>query len=315
MQTSITPVTFLQALSEQFPDAIGVVPVNQGAHHGAVVAFDFVEAQTKTCSIGVQVNNLTIIGTPTLSTISSVFRISLERLSILRPDELTPLLRQTLSQYGKVLHVGLSLDPATKLFFGKGYAMIDTAQTDGSNFRELVHEMHLDNHRIIMASWRGMKTYYFYYHKPGYTRQQCPKLEARRVKPCYTCGGSDHLFRNCPKRATEPVGDNRTRTDHIEPQPVGKPKLPTPVKFMDSLPSTNEKTQEAQHGPKATEKDTEDASNSDYAPSESDKDFGDEKMYSENSGKDNMDLDKNEIYNLLWESDDPSGQSNSTQSL
>ncbi|KAG1446689.1 hypothetical protein G6F56_009492 [Rhizopus delemar] len=320
MQASISPAAFLQALSEQFPDAIGVVPVNPGAHHGAVVAFGSVEAQTKACSTGVQVNNITIIGTPTLSTNSSVFRISLERLPILRPDELTPLLRKTLSH----------------CFFGKGYAMIDTAQTDGPNFRELVHEMHLDSYRIIMASWREMEKHCFYCHKPGHTRQQCPKLEARRVKTCYACSSPDHLFRNCPKRDIEPVGDKRPHTDHIEPkvrevsqegsirtmrknrrepitvgdfirpaQSSGKPKLPKP----------NDSTQETQHDTIATELDTEDNSDSDYALSESDKDSEDEQMYSDNPDKDNMDLDKDEVDNLLQEASDPSGQSNSTQSL
>ncbi|CAO3702068.1 unnamed protein product [Rhizopus stolonifer] len=166
------------------------------------------------------------------------------------------------------------------------------------------------------------------------------------LQACYTCGSPDHLFRDCPKRATESVGDKRSRTDHIEPkvrevrhagpvrtmrknrrepitvgdfirpaEPVEKPKIPTPVEVMDKVPSTNEMKQEAQHGPKASEQYTEDDSDSDYAPSESDRDSGGEKMYSENSDKDNMDLDKDEVSNLLREAGDLSGQSNPTPSL
>jgi hypothetical protein len=67
--------------------------------------------------------NITVIGTPTLSTNSSIYQISLERLAILHPGELTLLLHQMLSQYGKVLHIGILLDSATNLFFGKGYAI------------------------------------------------------------------------------------------------------------------------------------------------------------------------------------------------
>ncbi|KAG1466236.1 hypothetical protein G6F56_004726 [Rhizopus delemar] len=64
-----------------------------------------------------------------------------------------------------------------------------------------------------------------------------------------------------------------------------------------------------------TELDTEDDSDSDYTSSESDKVSEDEKMYSDNSDKDNINHDKDEVDNLLREAGDPSGQSNSTQSL
>lgn len=137
MQTAILPVVFLKALSNQSPDAIEAVSVNQDARQGVVVTLDSVEAQTKACSTGVQVENITIIGTPTLSTNSSIYRISLEILLILRPGELTPLLCQVLSQYGKVLHIGILLDSATNLFFGKGYAIINITSEEGFTFREL----------------------------------------------------------------------------------------------------------------------------------------------------------------------------------
>ncbi|KAG1150928.1 hypothetical protein G6F37_000089 [Rhizopus arrhizus] len=75
-----------------------------GDHHGAIVAFGTVEAQTKACSIGVRVGSLTFIDTQTLSSDNCIYRISLDRLPILRPEELTPLVRQMLEPYDKVLH-------------------------------------------------------------------------------------------------------------------------------------------------------------------------------------------------------------------
>ncbi|CAO3685553.1 unnamed protein product [Rhizopus stolonifer] len=93
------------------------------------------------------------------------------------------------------------------------------------------------------------------------------------------------------KNRHEPI----TVGDFIRPvQSVKKPKVLNPVNIMDNLPSTNEKTQEAQLDPKATEQVTEDDSDSNYAPPESDKGSENEKMYSENSDKDSMDLDKDE---------------------
>jgi hypothetical protein len=199
MPKAVLPATFLKALAAQFPTAIGVVPVKQGDHHGVIVAFDTVEAQTKVCSIGVQVGSLTIIGTQALSSDNSIYRISLDFLPILRPEELTPLVRQMLEPYGKVLHVGHLLDPATNLFFGKGFAFLDTSTTEGLAFRELSHEMHLDNHRLVFASWRSMETHCFYCHKPGHTKATCPILESRKLKTCYGCQSPQHLFRDCPE--------------------------------------------------------------------------------------------------------------------
>ncbi|KAG0739955.1 hypothetical protein G6F23_008598 [Rhizopus arrhizus] len=105
MPKAVLPATFLKALAAQFSTAISVVPVKQGDHHGVIVAFDTVEAQTKACSIDVQIGSLTIIGTQTLSSDNSIYRISLHCLPILRPEELTPLVRQMLEPYGKVLHI------------------------------------------------------------------------------------------------------------------------------------------------------------------------------------------------------------------
>ncbi|KAG0789803.1 hypothetical protein G6F26_007930 [Rhizopus arrhizus] len=180
MPKAVLPTTFLKALAAQFSTAISVVPVKQEDHHGVIVAFDTVEAQTKACSIDVQVGSLTIIGTQTLSSDNSIYRISLHCLPILRPEELTPLVRQMLEPYGKVLHIGLLPDPATNLFFGKRFALRDTSTTEGPAFRELLHEMHLDNHRLVFASWRSMEAHCFYCHKPGHIKATCPILESQQ---------------------------------------------------------------------------------------------------------------------------------------
>ncbi|KAG1137114.1 hypothetical protein G6F38_011552 [Rhizopus arrhizus] len=144
--TTVTPSAFFAALSAQYPDAIGAVPVQQGSVNGTVIAFDSLEARTRACSIGIKVHSFTIIGTPTLDATSTVYRLSLDKLPLLRPTELTPLLASELGRYGKVLHVGLLLDPSTNLFFGKGYALIDTAEGNGVKLQPLSHEIALSNH-------------------------------------------------------------------------------------------------------------------------------------------------------------------------
>lgn len=215
MPEAVLPATFLKALAAHFPTAIGVVPVKQGDHHGAIVTFDTVEAQAKAYSIGIQVGSLTIIGTQTLSSDNSIYRISLDRLPILRPEKLTPLLRQMLESYGKVLHVGLLLDPATNLFFGKGFALLDTSTTEGSTFRELSHEMYLNNQHLVFASWRGMETHCFYCHKPAHTKATCPILERRKLKTSYGCQSPQLLFKDCTEQRNNQIGSKQSRMDPV----------------------------------------------------------------------------------------------------
>ncbi|ORE01173.1 hypothetical protein BCV72DRAFT_322876 [Rhizopus microsporus var. microsporus] len=93
----------------------------------------------------------------------------------MRPDSLTSLLTEAPSRYGTVLHVGLYHDPVSRLFFGKGYAFIDTAPEDRT-VPSLSHEIDLTNQQLIYASWRDMAPHCFYCLKPGHTKGNCPRL-------------------------------------------------------------------------------------------------------------------------------------------
>ncbi|KAG0736494.1 hypothetical protein G6F57_006556 [Rhizopus arrhizus] len=182
----------------------------------SVLPADFSEAlaksRTATCSVGIAVGGFTVIGTPTLPLTSSIYRDSLGKLPLMRPDSLNPLLAEALSHYGTVLHVGLYRDPVSRLFFGKGYVLIDTAPEDRTVL-PLSHEIDLTNQRLIYASWRGMAPHCFYCHKPGHTKGNCPRFLQQRIKTCYSCEDPSHLIRECPKRNTATIGEKRTRYD------------------------------------------------------------------------------------------------------
>ncbi|KAG1411345.1 hypothetical protein G6F58_008601 [Rhizopus delemar] len=238
--TTVSPVKFYAALSAQYPDVIGAVPVQQRSVHGTVIAFDSVEARTKACSIDVVVEGFTIIGTPTLPASSSVYPLSLDKLPIRRPNELAPLLTKVLKAYGHVLHVGLLLDPQMNLFFGKGYALLDMTTDDTHLFKPLSHEIALADDRIIYATWRGMEQHCFYCHKPGHIKTACPRLDRQRNRTCYNCGSPEHLFRSFPKRGTDRVGDKRRHEDHIDPSSL-LPFHQTPVSATPSTKFTGNK--------------------------------------------------------------------------
>ncbi|KAG1135919.1 hypothetical protein G6F37_013004 [Rhizopus arrhizus] len=202
---------FLESLSFQYPEVLGGVDTQQGSVRGAIVAFDSEEARDKACSVGTQINSHTIHGTPTLSTESSVYRVALDKLPILRPSEFSPSLQEAFKKYGKVLHVGLYLDPNTKLFFSKGYVMLDTTNDQGQVYQTLTHDIPLVKHRIILATWRGMAQHCVYCHKPGHTKNTCQRLQKQKAKSCYACGSFEHFVRDCPKTVSPSVGNKRAR--------------------------------------------------------------------------------------------------------
>ncbi|KAG0923359.1 hypothetical protein G6F57_018435 [Rhizopus arrhizus] len=80
----VTPARFYAALAEQYPSAIGATPVRQGTTNATVIAFDSAEDRTQACTVGVVVDPFTIHGTPTLSAESTVYRLSLDKLPLLR---------------------------------------------------------------------------------------------------------------------------------------------------------------------------------------------------------------------------------------
>lgn len=77
----------------------------------------FVMARDRACSIRVEVASFTLIGTSILLAESSVYRVPLDVLIILRPSELIPMTQEVFNQYDKALHIGFYLDPKTELFF------------------------------------------------------------------------------------------------------------------------------------------------------------------------------------------------------
>ncbi|KAG0749358.1 hypothetical protein G6F57_004723 [Rhizopus arrhizus] len=224
--TNVTIDAFLTALSIQYPEAIGGVDTQQGSVKGTVVAFDTIAARDRTCTVGVTLENFTLFGTATLSAESSVYKVSLGKLPILRPSKVSSLLQEIFSQYAKALHVGLYLDPKTKLFFGKGYIMLDVADNNSNVYRSLTHEISLGHHRVILATWRGMEKHCFYCHKPGHTKSGCQRLQRQNIKRCYACKSLEHLVRDCPKIGSPNVGEKRARTEsHVSPTTIAQSML------------------------------------------------------------------------------------------
>lgn len=158
-------------------------------------------ARDRAFSIRIDIDSFTLIGTSTLSAESSIYRVSLDVLPILRPSELSPMMQKGFNQYGKVLHIGLYLDPKTKLFFfRKRYAMLDITKHANHLYRGLIHDITLGRQRVILATWIGMEKHCFCCHKPGHTKSACPRLQRQKVKSCNTCGRVEHLIHSCPRR-------------------------------------------------------------------------------------------------------------------
>ncbi|KAG1168959.1 hypothetical protein G6F36_012158 [Rhizopus arrhizus] len=296
---------FLQSLSSQYPKAIGGVDTYQGSVRGTVIAFNSEEARDKACSVGIQINSHTIHDTPTLSAESSVYRVALDKLPILRPFELSPLLQEAFKKYGKALHVGLYLDPKTNLCFSKGYVMLGTTNDQEQVYQPLTHGIPLFQRRIILATWRGMERHCFYCHKPGHTKSSCQRLQKQKTKSFYACGSFEHFVRDCPKTGSPPVGTKRSR--------IATAAVSSNVSNVEISIHSDHKSSEKDHvvskegvstltvpitHPVETniESDSEDSGDSDYVPlNESEKD-SDESQ--DESATDNMSIDSQEINDL-----------------
>ncbi|KAF7722306.1 hypothetical protein EC973_003457 [Apophysomyces ossiformis] len=155
------------------------------------------------------------MGTVTLDASSQVYRLNLEGLSLMRASELGPKLTNALKPFGKVLHVGLYHD-SRGLLFGKGYAFIDATRDDDHHYRELTHESHLGEERIIYAKWRGMPQHCHYCHKPGHLRANCPRRNCGS-KLCHGYQSPDHLIAACPNVNTASTGEKGKRPDTFKP--------------------------------------------------------------------------------------------------
>ncbi|KAG1145285.1 hypothetical protein G6F37_012171 [Rhizopus arrhizus] len=326
-QMPITPASFFTALAAQYPDAIGAVPVRQGTTNGTVIAFDTEESRTKACTIGITIDRFTVIGTPTLKPESTIIRVSLEKLPLLRPQALTPMITSSLSKYGRVLDVGLYRDPVTQLFFGKGYVLLDTSTADGIQFLPLEHEIDLGQRRLVYASWRGMAKHCFYCHKPGHTKVDCPRLSNQKIKRCYSCDSIEHLFRDCPRRQTPATSSKRQRAedvdlplrtqDHnaVEQQLQSNSVTAADADIVAAQPQTNDNatilasTSNAQvdTDSQQTQEEPDDEDDSDYQPSTEE---DDDSSMDECEDTDDITIDEDEVRQLQDESARDSTSSN-----
>ncbi|KAG1138003.1 hypothetical protein G6F37_012975 [Rhizopus arrhizus] len=101
--------------------------------------------------------------------------------------------------------------------------MLDVADKDANVYRSLTHEISLVQHRVILATWRGMEKHCFYCHKPGHTKPGCQRLQRQSIKRCYACKSLEHLVRDCPKIGSPNVGEKRARTEsHVSPTTIAQ---------------------------------------------------------------------------------------------
>ncbi|KAG2225049.1 hypothetical protein INT45_003249 [Circinella minor] len=209
------PQRFMAQLKQQYPSAIGhkVAPKQ---FNGAIVAFTNEQDSLKACNDGVSFENKTILGTPTIGAENEVYKVNLEQLPLLHQDRLTPLLKNALGLFGKILHIGLYVDPISTMFYGRGYAIIDTSTNDEEPYSPLCHVIPLLGKQNILATWRGMERHCFYCHTPKHVIADCPEIKKLSIKDrtCHGCGSTDHFIRKCPKVNDARIGDKRKPNQH-----------------------------------------------------------------------------------------------------
>ena len=142
---------------------------------------------------GLILDNKTIIGTPALRNGSGFLVVNLYDLPHLSEQQLIPAIQQMLQPYGRILDISLFFCCLHHIYFSwvKGCVLLDVTNSDHSlsthtlNFPGIDHE--------VRAFWKGSPPYCRICHDDTHEKDACPKVKARHVQACTSCGGYGHF--------------------------------------------------------------------------------------------------------------------------
>ncbi|OAD70893.1 CCHC-type zinc finger transcription factor [Phycomyces blakesleeanus NRRL 1555(-)] len=207
---------FFQALKSQYPSVVGALGQDRRDRNIAIVSFDTIEDVPRACSEGVVVGHQTLLATPTFGGDSNILRVHLDKLPLRRADKLEPRVQEVMGLFGRVIHIGLYMDPQFQLFGGKGFVMLDTAPKEGIEYIPLTHKIDFRGEREIYAKWQNMPVACNYCHGEGHRKANCEK-RTKSPRLCYGCKKPGHIRAQCPD---ETIEKERKRQRQEDPQVI-----------------------------------------------------------------------------------------------
>ncbi|KAI9490983.1 hypothetical protein BDB00DRAFT_734486, partial [Zychaea mexicana] len=194
------PKAFFDAARARFPTGVGLGRLTHRDKGRVLVEIILNSEQscTQACETPLQVTDeVSYTATRSLPPDNEVFRVTLDKLPIIPLVDLEKGLRSCLSQYGRILHLGLYDDVNGGWFCGRGFAVLCKLPTD--DFAPLTHRMAScfsagNTVRSFLATWADMGVYCRYCHDTTHSISRCPD---RPTHVCFNCERPGHLQRNC----------------------------------------------------------------------------------------------------------------------
>lgn len=222
----------LVLLATQHPNALSCVLLNDGPRRYLEMYIRPDSDDNDIMNNGVVFEDcaLRVLPCKALSDDSKVVTVKLSHLPLcLTRQEVYEGLKQSLAPYGAILDVGIYTEPASKLFMGTGYVVLDTNTTEGMTISNLQHVIPwMESDKIVFhATWNNMPTWCRYCHKENHTKFECELSKARIV--CYSCHESGHRSFHCPRKNINPAPFKKTKGDTNSKSPSQTPDSKTPA--------------------------------------------------------------------------------------
>ncbi|OBZ84404.1 hypothetical protein A0J61_07553 [Choanephora cucurbitarum] len=123
-----------------------------------------------------------------------IVRIKIEQLPFMEPKRLLEQLRERMSHFGEVLHLGLLKDGPC--FVGTGYAYLNMDTEPDEPLRPIINW--LDDRKRILLTWDHVPPFCYICKKEHHIKTECPVY--MNTKLCFKCRKPGHVLKMCPSR-------------------------------------------------------------------------------------------------------------------
>ncbi|KAI8088077.1 uncharacterized protein B0P05DRAFT_464631, partial [Gilbertella persicaria] len=140
-------------------------------------------------------------GFPSLPADAKIVRLKLDRLPLKAPQRLRKDMENCLSEYGRVLDLGINRSHGC--FTGQGYATLNLTQANANDppfesLQRVIPWMYDDGeiHQVLLQ-WENMPDFCRLCQASDHCRADCPDL--KNYMKCFNCNKKGHMMRQCPR--------------------------------------------------------------------------------------------------------------------